>query len=738
VFALTGIFSFPVVDAVPMTFFVNSSDDVEDVDGCEILPDHCSLREAISAANSNSGFDTITFAVPGAPYNILPDSQLPFLSSPAVITAGILQVVINGQNAGLLVDGLQITGGTTVRGLVINNFDANGINIVGSNNLIVGNKIGTNAAGTIAMPNGNNGGSPFKLHGIQISGSSNTIGGTDPADRNIISGNFGAGVAVIQSSDDVIHGNYIGTDISGNNDLGNFFGVTIVDSPNTLVGGTMAGARNIISGNDGLGIQMFTVAAAASSTAEETNTESYETMTSDTTFSSVATNIYDQKYDEIQFSPKTQQVNVHQQIISNDNIGSSELTIQEIQVSASFIGTGSNIEGNYIGTNVAGTGDLGNSQGGIQITGVANTMIGGSFAARNIISGNGDSGFTLGSGIAIFDNGATGNVIQNNNIGTDVTGTAALGNTNNGIQIQSGQGNTIGGTLAGQGNTISANAGQGILIGDPFIDDSSGNIVQRNIIGADISGVVDLGNGGSGIAIQNGPDNIIGGTTSAARNFISGNGVDGITIVSPGSTRNMIQGNYIGTDLSGTVSLGNSQSGVRIIDSRNNTIGGTISGAGNLLSGNLNSGVLIINSQEPTLFAFNNTVQGNFIGTDLTGTSAIGNTEHGVLIVSSPLNKIGGEAAGARNIISGNLQNGILIAGNAGPNAFNNTITGNHIGTRETGFADLGNGFAGIHIENVPNNIVGGTTEQARNLISGKPVLETHFRAFSLVHLQTL
>ena len=142
--------------------------------------------------------------------------------------------------------------GSTIRGLAIGDFAAHGIAIQNSsNNVIAGNFLGTDASGSVANSN---------QVGISVSGTStnNTIGGTTPADRNIISANtvdgmqlFGAGV---QSN--VIAGNYIGLDVTGTIDMGNTNqGISIfIDSSNNTVGGTAAGAGNVISGNNGIGI----------------------------------------------------------------------------------------------------------------------------------------------------------------------------------------------------------------------------------------------------------------------------------------------------------------------------------------------------------------------------------------------------------------------------------------------------------------------------------------------------
>jgi CSLREA domain-containing protein len=115
---------------------------------------------------------------------------------------------------------------------------------------------------------------------------------------------------------------------------------------------------------------------------------------------------------------------------------------------------------------------------------------------------------------------------------------------------------------------------------------STGNRVAGNYIGADAWGTRDLGNGDDGVTIYSAPDNIIGGTTPAERNVISGNGRNGVYIEGADATGNKIMGNYVGTDKNGTAPLGNFSPGILINGPSNNTIGGTLAGAGNVISAN--------------------------------------------------------------------------------------------------------------------------------------------------------
>jgi titin len=250
---------------------------------------------------------------------------------------------------------------------------------------------------------------------------------------------------------------------------------------------------------------------------------------------------------------------------------------------------GNTIQGNYIGTDLTGTIDLGNGVNGVSISqGSSANLIGGTAAGTgNLISGNDEFG------MIVVDPGSNGNVIQGNLIGTDVTGTVDLGNSSVGIVIGAGASdNIVGGTKAGAGNLISGNDSAGVHI-DTL--GSTGNQVEGNYIGTDITGTLALGNVYEGVFIGVGTsNNVIGGTVAGAGNLISGNNGNGVTIAEIGTTANILQGNYIGTDVTGIFPLGNSGHGVAIVaGASNNSIGGTIRGAGNIIMFNNASGIIL-------------------------------------------------------------------------------------------------------------------------------------------------
>ncbi|PYK26753.1 MAG: hypothetical protein DME59_06690 [Verrucomicrobia bacterium] len=241
---------------------------------------------------------------------------------------------------------------------------------------------------------------------------------------------------------------------------------------------------------------------------------------------------------------------------------------------------GNTIEGNFIGTNTAGTAALPNGSaglGGVIFVGASsNNTVGGTTPdARNLISGNVGPGISFGGG--------TGNVVQGDLIGTDVTGTLALGNTDRGVFVN-GSNNVIGGTTVDARNIISANARGVDLFG------GSNNTVQGNFIGTDVTGTIALPNPNVGVNINGTTNNVIGGLTATPGmppgNLISGNGnaTVGVWLGSSSAQANVIQGNIIGADITGTQPLGN-LTGIQI-DGPDNTVGGTAAGAGNIIAFN--------------------------------------------------------------------------------------------------------------------------------------------------------
>ncbi|MDH3292758.1 MAG: CSLREA domain-containing protein [Acidimicrobiia bacterium] len=238
-------------------------------------------------------------------------------------------------------------------------------------------------------------------------------------------------------------------------------------------------------------------------------------------------------------------------------------------------------------------------------------------------------------------------------------------------------------------------------------------VIAGNHIGVDASGTIDRGNGGRGIDLGSGSGpTTVGGTTAADRNVISGNGGDGIIVWN--SNNNVIIGNHLGTDVTGNAPLGNDTDGVTLgSGSGGNIIGQP--GAGNVLSGNGNDGF------ENDATGANNVVQANTIGLGADGDTLVPNGRYGVVIYNGANNTtIGGGGAGEGNVISGNVQSGVIIDGAGNPATTGNVISGNLIGTDATGVVDRGNGTYGIHFfAGATGNTIGGPTAADGNVISG-------------------
>jgi hypothetical protein len=392
-------------------------------------------------------------------------------------------------------------------------------------------------------------------------------------------------------------------------------------------------------------------------------------------------------------------------ILQGSGINVQGLAINRFSASGlSILGTGNTVQGNFIGTNAAGTAASANGNIGVVVT-AGNNIIGGNTpAARNIISGN------TAFGVYIAGNTATGNSVLGNYIGTDVSGTIALPNTDTGVTVDNAPNNIIGGNTPGAGNLIAGHPSNGLLITGAT---ATGNLVRGNFIGTNAAGTGALANNVGVIVTNNATNNTIGGNTAADRNIISGNTIFGVLIQSAVGG-NLVQGNFIGTNVSGTGALSNgagaSGAGINVTNSPNNTIGGA-PGAGNLISGNANVGLIVSGAA-----ATGNSVLGNLIGTNSTGTTALPNSI-GVVIDSASNNRIGGSTVADRNTISGNSILGINIIGTA----TGNSVVGNLIGTQSNGTGALGNASSGIGI-NASGNAIGGTAAGLANIIANNGV----------------
>ena len=508
-------------------FVVDTTLDTSDGDPdgwCSTLIDEsvtvCSLREAILEANASTELDVIEFAIgEGGIETIALDSEfgpLPTITD-AVIIDGRTEdgwterplVTIDGSALSAPAVGLLLGEGSTgseIYALAITGFPQDGIQISSSSegnhfqgndifgnaqhgifvvasagNTFVDNRIGT-SDGFVAAPNGGS--------GMLVSGTNNTI------EDNLLSGNDGAGIQVFGPDTDNtgIYGNLIGLTADGSESVPNGGGGIVIQARNTTVGG-QGGEGNVISGN----------------------------------------------------SPKV-----------------SGITVSGADAA------GTSIVGNLIGLNAAGTAAISNDGTGVRVLSVdATTVETPSIIEGNVISGNDGFGVQL--------NDAHGWLVEANLIGTNAAGDAAIGNVATGITVQSSSSNQI------RGNVVSGNS-SGILVGGLTTSTPAvGNVIAANYVGLDVTGTGVVGNSFQGIALQGGSsDNVVGGPEPADANVVSGNGT-GIEI-SAGVTGfqtsgNEIRGNLIGLDASGEVALGNNLEGIDVA-----TGGGSVTD--NLIVGN--------------------------------------------------------------------------------------------------------------------------------------------------------
>ncbi len=496
------------------------------------------LRQAIVDANADTAtFSTIDFNIASAGMEtIYLSAALPVITHP---------VVIDGTTEpGWQANSLPVTGATagdnavwtiTLDGSLISS-TVDGLDIAAGNCTVQGLTIQNFGNDIHLTTNGNDvitgnylsGAGSYAagvLAGVLIDDTpNNTVGGTAPASRNVI-GNSPVGVTVQGSAatENLVQGDYLGT--NGNQLLyTGYAGVLIEDASGNTIGGTASGAGNVIAGDsNGIAIEGDGPAGGPG------------------------------------FQPPAGEEGGP----ANDNL----------------------VQGNYIGTNPAGsaaTTDLNTFQGqGVWLLGYAshNTIGGTTVAARNVISGW-EIDVEI-EAVSAGGNDCTGNVLEGNYVGTDVTGsvalpgafTAALGG-DVGIDMEA-SGNTIGGTASGAGNLVSGLAGNAINL-----DGSGGdsNVIEGNLIGTDASGTKALPNGGAGINIQ-GSNNTVGTPSPGAGNTIAYNAGPGVS-VSLG-TGNAIEGNPIyangglGIDLLGGLNI--DLLGTGVIDT--NWPGGAFTGA---------------------------------------------------------------------------------------------------------------------------------------------------------------
>ncbi len=695
------------------------------------------LQVNLDTTDSTSSPDVIDFDIPGAgPFTMAGPGGVynPVIingysqpgSSPNTLAQGdnaVIEIVLSG--GGSLGNGLSLGGtNSTVEGLAINDCPTDlqldsfysppgsSIPVTGpyGGYTVTGCFLGTDATGEQAVPDGKQG------TGIEVEVSSNTIGGTTPADRNIISTgatnalNYGIWLNGADAYGNVIEGNYVGTDATGTKVLGNWQGISLNQTgTGNTIGGSVSGAGNIISGSIDAGIIM---SGGGSGTVVQGNFIGTD-VTGTVALPNGTENAGSPGFE---LAPGVL-VETSGNTIGGSTPGSGNLISGNINdgidiTNDSYIATGPQggsdnlVQGNLIGTDITGKQALPNGNEGIGLSGGADyDTIGGTQAgAGNVISGNGNSSGIDSCALYLSSNG--NNLVQGNLIGTDITGTQSIPNIE-GIVVASTS-NTIGGTTAGAGNVVSGNSSNnsaGIVVS------SNNNLLEGNMIGTSAAGNAALANY-QGVQVQS-SGNTIGGTEAGAGNLISGNTWGGLIL---DNGNNLVQGNYIGTDVTGSIAIPNGflsydyVGGINIF-SNSNTIGGTTTGAGNVISGNGSDGVDIVGTSD-------NLLEGNLIGVGANGTEPLGNGAGDIsAFYGASDNTIGGLASGAANVIANSgSRPGVNIGANNSDNCPGNAILSNSI---------YGNAMLGINLgfNAGPDQNMPGGPFQGPNDLQNYPVI---------------
>ncbi len=776
------------------TVVVNTVNDVADGDVTSIATlttspgtdGVISLREAILAANNTAGADVIEFNITGAgPHTIAVSSQLPFITEtltidgysqsgavPATTTsAAVIQIELSGGNS--VTEGLVINlnvSNCLITGLAIGNFQ-DGISILGSGNTIAGNYIGSDASGTVAASN---------FVGIDVANAGafgNTIGGATPAERNIISGNDLPGIVFRDGpANNKITGNYIGTNPTGTVALGNSgMGIIFLNASHNQIGGLNPGEGNVISANGFAGQEFagggIVIAISDSNTVQGNLIGTDVSGTQALPNANIGIHLSDQ--------PASKGNVIESNIVANTaasndapGIGIKLAYADSTSVIDNAIygndaegilhnsGIGNTFTGNSIyangalGIDLAPAGVTANDDrdtdngpnnlqnfpeiiaasiinGNLQVladfnslpstTGFRIEFFGNSSADP---SGNGEGEIYLGFlDLYTDDEGNPANRIVFTStaglvkIGDFVTATATApdGSTSefsNAFQVVEG-GNCFLVTNTNDDGDGSLRAAMDRANFQPNIDASTPDTIKFDIPGAGphtISVLTKLPSIIEAVVIDGTtePDadctswpptlavEVRGGSNSF---FFSGfsfrSGTDGSTIRGLvinsfrgfgiriyNSDDNTIECNFIGTDVSGTQALPNLDDGIEISNSFRNTVGGLAENQRNLLSGNGRWGIGLLGGGE-------HQVLGNYVGTDVSGASPLGNGAEGIILGESSNNIIGGVESGSGNIIAYNGQDGIYITTEGGI-AINNALLGNSI---------FNNGGLGINLE---------------------------------------
>ena len=497
------------------------------------------------------------------------------------------------------------------------------------------------------------------------------------------------GIRLRDAGNNRIEGNYIGTDLAGGTVLANDDGIDSYGSGHNTIGGQVAGQGNLISGNDGFGAFFGDGFNTLSSTDTPKAIPDSGIVTSTISWTE-ATFIEDLG------------VRVY---ITHPNVSDLEIYLIAPDTTRVTLSTGNGGDGDdYLGTEFDDEASLAITDerapffrvyrpetplsvlDGLSITGTWTLEV------RDTVASN--TG-TLDDWDVIYRyDSASDNIVEGNRIGTNASGTVSLPNRT-GVGWYGGP-NYVGAPVAGAGNLISGNTSDGIYMS------GAGSVVQGNLIGTNAIGTSVISFGLDAIRID-GNGHQIGGAAVFAGNVIALNLGCGVYI--NGGAGNLVQGNLVGTDASGTAGLGGSGKGICIRGGAANTIGGTTSETRNVIS-DLDEGIRFTEFPWGAPVPFlprGNVVMGNYIGTDIDGRGTLGHQTYGIVFEDGHENSIEDG-----NVICANGFDGVLIH----REAFGNLIARNKIGIDVGGAPDPGNGGSGILIAGrynvIEENVISG------------------------------
>jgi Ca2+-binding RTX toxin-like protein len=571
---------------------------------------------------------------------------LSLTSWPTAISVSGFETKVESNYIGIPLDGTNplangtgisvITAGSAnIQNNVISGSSFEGISLSSLNNSVVqGNVIGTDPAGTNAVPN---------QVGVRVDNSSLNL-----IEDNLISGNLQAGIAVIQSDSTQIVANRLGVDTGGASALANGIGIALTDAEFTFIRG------NLISGNTTHGIS----------------------LSGGTLHSNIEGNFIGLESGGQGAVPNLKHGIFIEQNSDFNTIGGADESTRNvisgngengITVNAS---NGNLFLGNYIGLDFEGSFAVPNLAHGVSIENNSQTnIIGGpDDTARNIISGNGSYGVSVVS--------SNDNRILGNYVGLDRSGELEVSNSQVGIGLNNANFTSIGssdGAIKGN-RIVGASAAQN---GIAVENQSDSNTLVGNYLGLSATNLP-LGYLGNAITIQASDGNTVGGDTEAERNVVVQYSSHGI-VVGNGSELNVISGNYVGVHPDGQTEVFTEQHvnyGIAILNSSHNSIGLPATGSQNLIGGN-QYGVYVAGAASS-----DNHINGNWIGLTADGTAKIPNYV-GILVADASNTSIGVDG---HNIVSGN-RIGIEIATAA---TRDTVIAENWLGSNGAGSTDIG------------------------------------------------